>query len=559
MFMARIPVLPGAQRPPEAGTETVLVAKGRAGDNAEPVSVSELSGALKRSIEDRFGFVRVRGELSGVKRAASGHLYCCLKDERAVLDGVMWRTAVAGLAFQPEDGLEVIASGKLTTYAGRSKYQIVMDRIELAGEGALLALLERLRARLEDEGLFAESRKQALPFLPRVIGVVTSPTGSVIRDILHRLADRFPSHVVVWPVQVQGNDAARQVAAALRGFGELQKDGPVPRPDLVIVARGGGSIEDLWAFNEEETVRAIAASPIPVICAVGHETDTTLSDFAADRRAPTPTAAAEMAVPVLNDLAADLLDRAGRLRRAAGQPVRLGRERLAARAQRLPAPDRVLEQRAQTLDERAERLRRGLKDRAGVARQLLTAAAGRLSPAGLRELLGRQRLWLEQLGFRPALVARPVERGAERLSAIRFDAQLVRRVYRERSRSLSGVRLDPRHLNARLRMSALALDTARRMLAALDPKAALARGFVLVRDAAGQLVTRAENAGKADRLTLEFADGSVAARPLPRSSSQGTSAPALKHEASTGPSKGKTPTPAKTAHRNEKRQGDLFG
>ncbi|WP_022677922.1 exodeoxyribonuclease VII large subunit, partial [Novosphingobium sp. B-7] len=293
-----------------------LLASERAGDNAPALSISEISAQLKRTVEDRFGFVRVRGELSGVKRAASGHLYMSLKDEGARLDGVMWRGNAQRLGFMPEDGVEVIATGKLTTYPGRSNYQIVVDRMEIAGEGALLALLAKTKARLEAEGLFDRARKRALPFLPRVIGVVTSPTGAVIRDILHRLSDRFPSHVVVWPVLVQGQGAAAQVAAAVRGFSDLAPGGPVPRPDVVIVARGGGSIEDLWSFNEEEVVRAIAASTIPVISAVGHETDTTLADFAADLRAPTPTAAAEIAVPVRAELAAQVHDLQARRGRA---------------------------------------------------------------------------------------------------------------------------------------------------------------------------------------------------------------------------------------------------
>ena len=286
------------------GISDALVARDAPGDNAAPLSISEISAALKRVVEDRFGFVRVRGELSGVKRAASGHLYLALKDENARLDGVMWKGNAARLGFRPEDGVEVIATGKLTTYPGRSNYQLVIERMEVAGEGALLALLARLKARLEAEGLFDPRRKRALPFLPQVIGVVTSPTGAVIRDILHRLADRFPSHVLLWPVLVQGQGAAEQVAAAIRGFSALDGTGPVPRPDVLIVGRGGGSIEDLWAFNEEVVVRAIADCTIPVISAVGHETDTTLADFAADRRAPTPTAAAEMAVPVRAELAA---------------------------------------------------------------------------------------------------------------------------------------------------------------------------------------------------------------------------------------------------------------
>ena len=274
-----------------------LVAKGSAGDNAAPLSISEISALLKRTVEDRFGFVRVKGELSGVKRAASGHLYLSLKDEGARLDGVMWKGNVARLGFMPEDGVEVVATGKLTTYPGRSNYQMVIERMEVAGEGALLALLAKTKARLEAEGLFSPARKRPLPYLPRVIGVVTSPTGAVIRDILHRLADRWPSRVLVWPVLVQGQGAAEQVAAAVRGFAALPADGPVPRPDLVIVARGGGSIEDLWAFNEEVVVRAVADCPIPVISAVGHETDTTLIDFAADRRAPSSPAFRNRHVP----------------------------------------------------------------------------------------------------------------------------------------------------------------------------------------------------------------------------------------------------------------------
>ena len=276
-------------------------------------------------VEDRFGFVRIRGELSGVKRAASGHLYLSMKDENARIDGVMWRGNAQRLSFLPEDGVEVIATGKLTTYPGRSNYQVVIDRMEIAGEGALLALLAKTKARLEAEGLFDPARKRALPFLPRVIGVVTSPTGAVIRDILHRLADRFPSHVLVWPVLVQGQGAAEQGAAAVRGFSAIAPGGAVPRPDLVIVARGGGSIEDLWSFNEEVVVRAIADCTIPIISAVGHETDTTLADFAADVRAPTPTAAAEMAGAGRGGFLGELGGLGRRTRRAGGRPVEAGR------------------------------------------------------------------------------------------------------------------------------------------------------------------------------------------------------------------------------------------
>ncbi len=409
--------------------------------------------------------MRVRGEISGLKRAASGHVYLTLKDENARLDGVMWRGTAQRLGFQPEDGLEVVATGKLTTYPGRSNYQIVIERMEVAGEGALLALLARNKARFEAEGLFAPEKKRRLPFLPRVIGVVTSPTGAVIRDILHRLADRFPSHVVVWPVLVQGQGAAEQVAAAVRGFSDLPAGGAVPRPDLVIVARGGGSIEDLWAFNEEAVVRAIAGSTIPVISAVGHETDTTLADFAADLRAPTPTAAAEIAVPVREDLLAQLAELALRQRRAVVRPVQLGRERLAARAERLPAPDALLSPHAQALDEQAERLRRGLGERTHLARAQLQQVAGRLSL--------------------PLLSAR-LDRARDRLDAL-----------------------------ARLAQS-------------LDPDRVLQRGYVRVTGADGRtLVTRAAVAGETG-LTLHFRDGELGVVPADGAPAPSRAAPKAK-------------------------------
>ena len=451
--------------PYDDSSDDRLLATSEAGDNSAPLTITEISQALKRTVEDRFGYVRLRGELSGVKRAASGHLYLALKDEKAVLDGVMWRSAVPRLAFQPEDGIEVVATGKLTTYPGRSKYQIVIERMEIAGEGALLALLEKTKARLEAEGLFAPERKRALPFAPRVIGVVTSPTGAVIRDILHRLADRFPTRVIVWPVLVQGDGAAKQVADAVRGFGALEPDGPVPRPDLLIVARGGGSIEDLWSFNEEMVVRAVAESPVPVISAVGHETDTTLCDYAADRRAPTPTAAAEIAVPVLRDLAATLDDLALRQRKVVMRPVELGRERLAARADRLPKLEQVLQPHAQRLDELGERLRRGLVDRAADGRKQL--ADLRLSPAYLRANITNARQRLNAARLVPALVTRPIAEKGQRLAALE-----------------------------RLRLQ-------------LDPKAPLKRGYALVSAEGHPVVKSQAVAAQQPLLTLEFADGTL--------------------------------------------------
>ncbi|MBO9713136.1 exodeoxyribonuclease VII large subunit [Sphingomonas sp.] len=390
-----------------------LVAEPVAGDNAAPWSVSELSQRLKRMVETEFGHVRLRGEISGWKRAASGHAYLTLKDADAVIDGVIWRGAAAALPFQPQDGLEVVATGKLTTYPGRSKYQIVIERMELAGEGQLMALLEKLKAKLASEGLFDRERKRALPFMPRTIGVITSPTGAVIRDILHRLEDRCPTHVVVWPVQVQGEGAAGQVAAAIRGFDAIRPGGPVPRPDLLIVARGGGSIEDLWAFNEEVVVRAIAECSIPLISAVGHETDTSLSDFAADLRAPTPTAAAEIAVPVLAELRNNIASLSLRSERCARRYHERARERLDALVRVLPRRDALLGPQRQKLDDLGARLGLGLERRVARSRAELDRAAGALRPAMLGQRLAAARARLEAVGKHLDLVhpKAPLQRG----------------------------------------------------------------------------------------------------------------------------------------------------
>ena len=372
---------------------------------------------LKRTVEDAFGFVRVRGEISGWKRAASGHCYLCLKDDKAVLDGVMWKATAAALPFRPEDGIEVVATGKLTTYPGRSRYQIVIERLELAGQGALMALLDKRRRALAAEGLFDPERKRRLPFQPRVIGVVTSPTGAVIRDILHRLADRCPCHVIVWSVPVQGEGAAAQIAAAVRGFNALPQDGPIARPDLLIVARGGGSIEDLWVFNEEEVVRAVADSSIPTISAVGHETDTSLCDFAADVRAPTPTAAAEMAVPVRADLVGQLRELGHRIERCARRALERGREQLDTAERRWPEREALLAPQRQRLDDLAERLPRALRTELSHARAALGQTAGALRPGLLRAAHARARERLEAL-WRVAELAhpnRPLERGYARV------------------------------------------------------------------------------------------------------------------------------------------------
>ena len=385
--------------------------------NVPEFSVSELSFAVKRQIEGSFPRVRVRGEISQPSFPRSGHCYFRLKDENAVIDGVAWKGTIPRLGIKIEEGLEVIATGKLTTYAGSSRYQIIVDRLELAGEGALLKLLEDRRKKLAAEGLFDQDRKRELPFLPEVIGVVTSPSGAVIRDILHRLADRFPRHVLVWPVSVQGEKAAAEVAAAINGFNKLPEKGPVPRPDVLIVARGGGSLEDLWAFNEEIVVRAAAGSAIPLISAVGHETDTTLIDFASSRRAPTPTAAAELAVPVRAELLQRLFDHARRL--VGGLDRTLGERRLHVRglARGLGDPQGLVQNAGQRLDDLADRLPRALRTELSHARAELSRASGALRPNLLIGAERRARERLESL-WRVAQLAhpnRPLERGYARV------------------------------------------------------------------------------------------------------------------------------------------------
>lgn len=452
--------------------------------NLPEYTVSELSLALKRSIEDGFSHVRVRGEISGYKRHGSGHCYFALKDADAVLDAVCWRQTAIRIPLKPEDGMEVVCTGRLTTYPGRSKYQLVIDTIELAGVGALLRILEERRQRLAAEGLFDAERKKKLPFLPEMIGIVTSPTGAVIRDILHRLADRFPRRVLVWPVAVQGEGAAAQVAAAIAGFNRLAPDGPVPRPDLLIVARGGGSLEDLMAFNEEIVVRAAAASAIPLISAVGHETDTTLIDHAADRRAPTPTAAAEIAVPVRLDLIAEL---SGKTARLSGGLTRLFSERrlhLAGFARGLPDPQDLLGAAAQRLDDRSERLRLAIAGRLAAARQRFDVAAAGLRPAALAADIGRARQRLADVEPRlAAAMARAL--AAQRDAVDNFAGRLA--THSERHESL------------------------------------LARGYVVVRDASERVVTDAVKVRPNTALELEFYDGKVGAiaggsrRPVRRS------------------------------------------
>jgi exodeoxyribonuclease VII large subunit len=462
--------------------------------NVPEFTVSELSQAVKRTVEGAFALVRVRGEISQFKRHTSGHLYMCLKDADAVIDGVIWRSAVARLGLKPEDGMEVICTGRVTTYPGRSKYQLVIERMELAGEGALLKMIEDRRKRLAAEGLFDEQRKKKLPFLPDVIGVVTSPTGAVIRDILHRLEDRFPRRVLVWPVAVQGEGAAEQVAAAIRGFNALQPGGATPRPDLLIVARGGGSLVDLMAFNEEIVVRAAAESAIPLISAVGHETDTTLIDFASDRRAPTPTAAAEMAVPVRVDLIADIARDGQRL--VAGLHRMLGERRTELRgaARGLGDPRRLVEQWSQRVDDQGERMERAMKQQMELLKTRVAHASQRLPHP-------KQQLDQAKLTFR------------DRLARFAACQTVMRRVI-EQDRARSAELL----LRARAAAERTVADRGRhltsaaKLLESYSYERVLERGFVLVHDADGAAVASAEGARDAGSVALRFHDGEVGAR-----------------------------------------------
>ncbi len=485
------------------------------GGNAPEFTVSEISGAVKRALEDRFGRVRVRGEVGRVSRPSSGHVYLDLKDDRAVLASVIWKARAGALGMRPEQGDEVIAEGRITTFAGQSRYQLVIESMAYAGEGALLAKLERLKRALGEEGLFDAARKRPTPWLPEVLGVVTSPSGAVIRDILHRLEERFPRHVLLWPVAVQGANCAAEVAAAVRGFNALTHDGPVPRPDVLIVARGGGSIEDLWGFNEEIVVRAVAESAIPVISAVGHETDTTLIDFAADRRAPTPTAAAEFAVPVRAELAAAVAGLGERGARAAARALTERGARLAAASRLLPAPEQLLAEPRQRLDRARGDLPRALSGLA--ARRRLAFArgpAGRFGPALLRQPVALRRGALSDRGARlaPAL-ARSAARARREAAALlrRLVPDRVARGLRLRreAEATLGRRLD-RAGGARLAEERARLDRAARLLRSLSYKATLERGFAVVRGPDGP-VTRAAGIGPGDALSLEFADGRAAA------------------------------------------------
>ncbi|MEM9839401.1 MAG: exodeoxyribonuclease VII large subunit [Pseudomonadota bacterium] len=437
-------------------------------DNVPEFSVSELSGKLKKTIEDTYGYVRVRGELGRVTRAGSGHVYLDLKDERSVLSSVMWKGTAARQAVKPEQGMEVVATGRMSTFPGQSRYQLIIDTLAPAGAGALMALYEERKKQLAAEGLFAAERKRPLPMLPKRIGVVTSPSGAVIRDILHRLRDRFPSHVIVWPTLVQGEAAAAGIVRGIEGLAKLPED---QRPDVIIVARGGGSLEDLWCFNDEAVVRAAAASPIPLISAVGHETDTTLIDYAADLRAPTPTAAAELAVPVRAELLAQVGQIGARLSQRVSGLFEGARLSLRAAERGLGTPEALL----------------------GTAQQRLDRAEGQLSALKVGLIPSRANA-LSGIAPRlqPSLLRRPVERMESKLAQAKLPRGLIlsRLDHQERSLAQAG-----------------------RLLDSVSYKGVLDRGFALVTGADGGVVKTADAAGKEASVTLTFSDGKVQAVP----------------------------------------------
>lgn len=490
--------------------------EGPAQDNSPEYTVGELSGAIKRVIENEFGHVRLRAEVGRVSLPRSGHVYLDLKDEKAVMAGIIWKGVASRLTTLPEEGMEVIATGRITTFPGQSKYQIIIEDIQPAGMGALMAVLEKRKAALSAEGLFDPARKQPLPYLPQIIGVVTSPSGAVIRDILHRLRERFPRKVLIWPVAVQGAKCAPEVAAAINGFNRLTPGGAMPRPDLIIVARGGGSVEDLWGFNEEVVVRAAAASAIPLISAVGHETDTTLIDYASDKRAPTPTAAAELAVPVRMELLAYLDQQHARLSRALRQGLVQRGQRLRDMSRALPRPDSLLETPRQRLDRAGDRLERAAALTDAPALRLERAAA-RLDPA-LMAGVQRRKMRLADLsgGLRPVALQRRAAQDRARLTD--RAARLTPALERER-----------KHQSARLQRAAKALsdtgqrqinqwanqiNAAERLRRTLGYEATLERGFAVVRSA-GKVITTSTQAAEHAQLDIQFADDTLSVHRKP--------------------------------------------
>ncbi|MDA8585179.1 exodeoxyribonuclease VII large subunit [Rhodobacteraceae bacterium] len=480
------------------------------GDNTPEFSVSEIAGTVKKLIESELGWVRVKGEVGRVVLARSGHMYFDLKDDKSVLACMTWKGQVAGLAMTPEEGMEVIVEGKMTASGFQSKFGLNAQRIAIAGEGALMAMLEKRKKKLAAEGLFDDSEKQPLPYLPEIIGVVTSLQGAVIRDILHRLRDRFPRKVLIWPVAVQGEACAPEVTRAIDGFNALTPGGALPRPDLIIVARGGGSIEDLWGFNEESVARAAAASDIPLISAVGHETDTTLIDFVSDKRAPTPTAAAEMAVPVRMELIAGLGNLEARLARAVTRGIEDRRQKYAGLVRVLPRPESLLADPSQRLDRAAERIPRALGLMAAQKRSDLLKTAAGLRPGVLRTRIERENeRIIDRAGRMSTGLTRAVERKRERLRTTAARLRPARLVDETRRQAEALQRVSPRLkavFSARLKSMADRLAALERTRMTLGYQATLARGYAVVRgnDA---LITNVGAARKADTLEIEFADG----------------------------------------------------
>jgi exodeoxyribonuclease VII large subunit len=535
----------------------------RPASNVAELTVSELSAAIKRALEDGFGYVRLRGEVSGYRGPhASGHAYFALKDDKAKIDAVIWKGNFGRLRFKPEEGMEVIAQGRITTYPGSSKYQIIVETLEPAGAGALMALLEERKRKLGAEGLFDEARKKKLPFLPHVVGIITSPTGAVIRDMLHGFNERFPTHVVVWPVRVQGEGSAAEVAAAIHGFNKIESGGKVPRPDVLIVARGGGSLEDLWGFNEENVVRAAAASTIPLISAVGHETDWTLIDLVADARAPTPTKAAEWAVPKYSDLVEETEKLESRIRVAVRRLLESVRTHLKAATRGLPRPEDLVALPRQRFDAADRRLGRALlaNTRAhGTRHARLSArlqprllevriartkdrleALARQASVGLGRLTNVRRTRLERLSGRltPEIVRGRLGRAGERLSAVaeRGRRALENRV-RERRRGLDGVA---------------------GLLRSLSYQSVLQRGYALVRDAAGAAVRSVEAVKAGAVLSVELADGRFGAQALEGGKHDDSTGSGMEPRSQQLSSSG-APTPKKARERGSNGgQGSLF-
>ena len=512
--------------------------------NAPDLTVSQLAASLKRTIETNYDHVRVRGELGRVTIARSGHMYADIKDDKAVLNSVMWKGQVARLPFRPEEGLEVVAEGKLSIYAGRSNYQLIASNMRPAGAGALMALLDERRKKLAAEGLFDPAHKKKLPFLPRTIGVVTSPTGAVIRDILHRIRDRYPVRVIVWPALVQGELAAGQVEAGIRGFNAMTG---ADRPDVLIVARGGGSIEDLWPFNEENVVRAAFESEIPLISAVGHETDTTLIDHASDARAPTPTGAAEIAVPMRSELLLNMGEHGGRLQRALATRVAARKDQL--RAARLPRGETLLESRRQRLDYAATALPRATLTLSERARARLQHASARLPAPTQLTRDAAQRLMQAGLGLAHGLrIASSARRLALTQTATRLQpAPLRSQARRSRERLVDVASRARPALMRGLTDRRTALSREAKLLETLSHQATLKRGFALVRGADGGLVRTAKAAGREPRLSLSFADGDISAAPDQATAAASSPSPAAK----------KKPRPP-TKPADTKDQGSLF-